>query len=64
MIPCRECLVKPMCRLKLRKGVRKLYLECPILDKWLDRNSHGNISLDKIDMMFKELSIVHKGVIK
>jgi hypothetical protein len=58
-IPCRECLVRAMCRSRLRVGILSLSLNCSILNKWLDRDRFGSVSLDRLFVAYNELSLTN-----
>jgi hypothetical protein len=55
MIPCHECLIKPMCRSRLREGIMSLSLSCSILDEWLKRDTYGNANIRKLEITYNEL---------
>jgi hypothetical protein len=55
MIPCHECLIKVMCRSRIRKGILSLSLSCSILDKWLKRDTYGNANIRKLGIVYSEL---------
>ncbi len=57
MIPCKECLVKAICRIKIRdRG--SVVLFCPLLDEWLVKkaeDSIGNFNHRKVNETWKEV---------
>jgi hypothetical protein len=64
-IPCRECLIKPLCKSRIDQEVFSvilLALDCCILDEWLrivHNYSKSNLA-DNNDSMRSKLKIVQK----
>jgi hypothetical protein len=60
--PCKECLIKPLCKNRVRGGLISVSLRCSILDKWLEKanevyfDGQSGLSTTKFEIVYNELS--------
>jgi hypothetical protein len=64
-IPCKECLIKPICKTRVTPGLLSLSLNCSIFEEWLSRKDlrctssvyFSRLIVAKFEVAYKELSL-------
>ena len=57
-LPCKECLVKVLCKQRLDHTLQSLFnLNCDIVLKWINIESKDNERIIRLDTVYKELGI-------
>jgi hypothetical protein len=64
-VPCKQCLIKPICKSRVKPGLLSISLRCSILNEWLrlgDMTDSSSIYttrliVAKFEVAYKELSL-------
>ena len=56
-MPCRECLIKPICRTRIQKGVSAVTTKCSLIESWMDSHIIGsNYTIHSLACLYGQLS--------
>jgi hypothetical protein len=63
VIPCKECLIKPICKKRVIVGLLSISLRCSIFNEWIGRldaqyvTPRDRLSVAKFEIAYEELSL-------